>query len=284
MRRITGRTRITAIVGGPEQTLTSLSPAMHNAAFEALGLDWIYAPFPVAGDPIPAIRGLVEAGVQGLNVTMPHKTAAARSVDRLEGMAASVGAVNTIEIRAGEIVGHNTDGMGFVRFLVRDLGLRPEGISAMVIGAGGAARALAAALAQAGAATIAIAARDPSKAAGLESLVGHAGFTALRIEEIDGGAISGADLIVNATPLGQKGEKPPFEIDLLHPGVTVVDLVYHPSVTPLVEACRARGILAQNGLGMLLHQAALAFTIWTGAEAPLEVMSAAAVAELARDG
>lgn len=283
MRKISGSTNLAGIIGGPEQVQTSLSPAIHNAAFEALGMDWVYLSFPVPVLAVEsAIRGLFASGVRGLNVTMPHKIAATGVMDVLEGDAKAVGAVNTIESRGEKLVGWNTDVEGFARFLRLDLGFAVAGKKTLLLGSGGAARAVVAALASGGAARITVAARDRDRALELESLGLHDNsFSAVSLEEA-GPAASEADLIVNATPVGQLGESPLLNPDTLRPTSTVIDLIYHPPTTPFISLARARGASAHNGLGMLLHQAALAFEIWTGTRAPLETMSAAVLGELRR--
>lgn len=279
--RVTGHTRLTGILAGPEQVTHSLSPAIHNAAFAALGMDWIYLPFGVRPQLLAgAIRGLAAAGVRGMNVTMPHKVAAMEVMDEVSGAAAHVGAINTIEVRGDTLIGHNTDVEGLIRFLRLDAGVDPNGCRVLVVGAGGAARSTVAALAGAGADEIWVVARDASRAKELKLLAGNASFRAGTLGRKAERLVRQADVIINATPLGQKGEHPAISPDNIRKETVVVDLVYRPPNTLLIEAARARGAVAHGGLGMLLHQAALAFQIWTGADPPMEVMSAAAMAEL----
>lgn len=264
-----------AVVGHPVRH--SLSPALHNAAFRALGLDWAYVAFDVAdGQAATAVAGARALGVDGLSVTMPHKETVARAVDRLSPTAERLGAVNTVVRVGSALVGESTDGQGFLDALRLDDGFDPEGRRCLVAGAGGAARAVVLALAEAGAAEVVVVGRTPARVAAAAALAGAAGRPG--VPE----AAAGADLVVNATPLGMGGD-PGTAVDaaLLGPGQLVVDLVYHPLVTPLVAAARERGASATNGLGMLVHQAAHAFRIWTGADPPLEAMSAAALAVLA---
>jgi shikimate dehydrogenase len=278
---VTGATAVVGIIGGPEQVRLSLSPTIHNAAFEALGLNWLYLPFPVEeGFVTAALQGLAAAGVRGVNVTTPHKLAAAEAVDRSEGAALAVGAVNTVEMRSGQLIGWNTDGEGLVRFLRRDVGAAVEGAVVLLLGAGGAARAAVAALSSAGAASITVAARDPSRGEALRALAGEAFLEVIPFAAPNAPHVKRADLIVNATPLGQRGETPPIAIEAIRPDAIVVDLNYSPPMTRLAELARERGATAHNGLGMLLHQAALSFEIWTGVTPPLDVMSAAAVRQL----
>lgn len=270
------------IVGGPSQVRESLSPAIHNAAFDALELDWVYVPFPVErGRLEEAVRGLVAAGVAGFNVTMPHKTLAAALATRLEGAASRIGAVNTAMVLEGTLVGHNTDAEGLLRFLQRDVGFEVAGRAAVVIGAGGAARSCVAALSDAGAKRITVLARNPSAAAELAPVAGDVPFQAFSLQ---GGRdpVASADLIVNATPVGQQQEELPVVPGAVPGDALVVDLVYHPAVTPLMKVARSRGAAAFGGLGMLVHQAALAFQIWTGRKPPMGVMSAAAMAAAGR--
>ena len=278
---ITGKTKVAGILGAPEQVRLSLSPAIHNAAFRALDLDWVYVSFGTASDDLEsAVRGLAAAGVRGMNVTMPHKVAAMEVVDRLTPQAQKIGAVNTIAVRKGELIGHNTDGEGLVRFIEQDLGVDVEGRKAVVLGAGGSARAAVSGLAGAGVKEICVLARNVDSAEELRSIAGEVLFDS---GVLDGsvGQLSSADVISHATPVGQKMEDPLVPPEAIRPDAVVVDLVYKPPVTPLISAARARGAIAHSGLGMLLHQAALAFEIWTGVEPPIEAMSAAALFELA---
>ena len=265
------------IVGWP--VAHSLSPAIHNAAFAALGMGWIYVPLPVAPDAIgQALDGLRALGFAGANVTMPHKTEVARRCSSLSEDADRLQAVNTIVVEGEFLHGHNTDAPGFDRFLRRDAGFDPAGRSALLFGAGGAARAAALALARSGLGELTVAARDPGRAGDLtDALKGLA--TSVRVVAFDEGAGTTADLVVNATPIGSAGESLP--LPALGPGQIVVDLLYQPSQTPMQTLARAAGATAFGGLGLLLEQAALSFELWTGMPAPLEVMSAAALAELA---
>ena len=271
-----GSTRVAAVIGYPIRH--SISPVIHNAAFRALDLDWVFTAFEVApGRAAAAAEGARDLGLAGLSVTMPHKADVVRALDRLTPTAETLGAVNTV-LRQGsrQLVGDNTDGAGFLDALRTDEGFDPADRRCLVVGAGGAARAVVLALAGAGAREIVVANRTPSRASEAAALapgVARAGST----EEADG-----AELIVNATPQGMAGDLSlPVRASALGPGQLVVDLVYHPTLTPLIDAARQRGAAAANGLGMLIHQAAHAFRLWTGEDPPLEVMSAAALADLA---
>ena len=279
---ISGQTHLAGILGGPDQVKLSLSPAIHNAAFRELDMDWVYLPFGTEPEDLEvAVRGLAAAGVRGLNVTMPHKVPAMAVMDRIAPSAERIGALNTIEVRAGELVGHNTDGDGLVRFLELDVGVMLHDTHALVVGSGGSARAAVASLGEAGVAHLCVLARDPQRAEELRPVAGNVIFEASGLGDSERW-VEQANVIVNATPIGQKMEPPVIPVAAISPQAVVVDLVYRPPVTPLIEGARARGAIAHSGLGMLLHQAALSFEIWTGVEAPMEAMSAAALWELAK--
>ena len=275
---IGGATHLVGVIGWP--VAHSLSPAIHNAAFASLGLDWVYVPLPVApGSLRAAADGLVSLGFRGANVTMPHKTESADLADDLAEEARRLRAVNTFVVTGERLHGHNTDAPGFDRFLRRDVGFDPRGRSALVFGAGGAARAAAFALATSGVGELSVAVREAARAAELlEAVEG----TSVRpsVVAFDDAENMSADLVVNATPLGADGQTAP-PLPRLAPGVVVIDLLYRPAITPLQAAARAAGAEAHGGIGLLLHQAALSFELWTGTPAPLEVMSAAALATLA---
>ncbi len=277
--RVRGATRVVGIIGWP--VAESLSPPIHNAAFAALGFDWTYVPLPVPPRELPAaVDGLSAMGFAGANVTMPHKTEAATLVGSLSEDAERLRAVNTIVLGPAGAAGHNTDAPGFDRFLRQDAGFEPEGRAALILGAGGVARACALALARGGAARITVAARDQAKVALLRSSLDGL-QNELDVVAFEAAASVHADLVVNATPLGAHGEElpvPPFRPEML-----AVDLLYRPSATPLLAAAEAARCPAFGGLGLLLHQAALSFELWTGQAAPLAVMSAAAEDELERD-
>ena len=271
-------TRLAAVIGSPVRH--SRSPAIHNAAFGALGLDWVYMAFEVApGEVADALAGMRALGVSGLSVTIPHKEAAAAVVDELSATARALGAVNTIVVHDGGVLfGENTDAAGFLASL-GDAGIDARGRRCVVRGAGGAARAVVWALAVAGADEIVVVpGRDASRAAATARLAGVVGRVG------DAADVGGAGIVVNATPLGLgsglvggAARELPFDPASLVPGQVVVDLVPSPT-TPLLEAAAARGATVVDGLGMLVHQGALAFQLWTGREPPIDVMRAAAAA------
>lgn len=274
-RPVTGATRVAGVIGDP--VAHSLSPALHNAAYAALGLDWVYVAFPVpAGQAAGAVAGLRAMGLVGLSVTMPHKSAVAGLVDRLTPVAERLAAVNTLRWEGPTLVGDSTDAAGFLDSL-KDDQVDPRGMKCAVVGAGGAARAVVLALAGAGAGEVIVVNRSPGpaeRAAGLAAPVGRPGAP----EEI-----GECGLVVNATPVGMGPDGGlPVDPERLGAGQVVVDLIYHPETTPLLAAARARGATAIGGLGMLVHQAGHQVRAWSGLPPPLEAMAAAARAEVAR--
>ncbi len=266
---ITGQTRLAAVIGHPVGH--SLSPRIHNAAFAATGLDWVYVALDVApGEAVAALDGMRALGIAGLSVTMPHKDAVAAAVDELTPEAAALGAVNCVVNRDGHLIGHNTDGDGFVRGLRADLGFEPVGRHCVVVGAGGAGRAVVLALVRHGAERVVVINRDQRRATVAAGLAGDRGAVGTVAD------LAAADLVVNATSMGMGADGSlAFPVEGVPEGAIVVDLVYDPPVTPLLLACERRGIRATNGLGMLVHQAAVAFELWTGVPAPIEAMTQA---------
>jgi shikimate dehydrogenase len=278
---ITGATRAAGVIGLPVRH--SLSPVIFNAAFAASGLDWAYLAFEVPeGAAGLAMAGVRSLGLEGVSVTMPHKAAVIPALDELTEDAEALGAVNCVARRGTTLVGHNTDGIGLVDSLRLDEGIEPRGQRFAVIGAGGAARSVIRALGAAGADAVVVINRSPGPAEQAARLAGPAGRVGRPEEATD------VDVVINATPLGmgvvvtQAGEPEPMPLDptSLAVGQVLVDLIYHPAVTPVAEAAKARGVRTVNGLGMLIHQAAHAFRTWTNEEPPLEAMSAAALAAL----
>jgi shikimate dehydrogenase len=262
------------VIGSPVRH--SRSPAIHNAAFRALDLDWTYLAFEVApGDALGAVGAMRALRFGGMSVTMPHKSDVIPALDDLSTQARRLGAVNCITRDRGDrLVGHNTDGAGFLAAL-RAEGFEARGRNCVVLGAGGAARSVVLALAEAGASKVGVSARRPEAAAVAAELAGSVGSTIA--PDALARALGDAELLVNATPLGMaEGDPLPVPAVALHPGLRVAELIYHPRRTPLLEAAEKAGAPGTNGLGMLVHQAAAAFELWTGVEAPLDVMGAAA--------
>ena len=266
---ISGATRLAGVIGWPVRH--SHSPAIHNAAFRAADLDWVYVALPVPpGEAGRAVAGMAALGIDGLSVTMPHKSAVVAVGDRLDADAIALGAVNCVARDGDALVGHNTDGAGFVASLRTDEGIDPSGMRCVVVGAGGAARSVVRALALAGAADVTVINRSTERAATAAALAGASG----RVGTDDD--LGTADLVVHATPVGM-GDDPELAFDPARcpEGATIADLVYHPAVTPLLAAAERRGLRTVGGTGMLVRQAARAFELWTGVEAPVGAMAAA---------
>jgi shikimate dehydrogenase len=262
---VSARTQVAGVIGDPIGH--SLSPLIHNAAYAALGLDWIYLGFQVAaGAAGRAVSGAKALGMRGLSVTMPHKQQVASCVERLSEAAAELGAANTVVINGGEALGDNTDGAGFVVALREELSFVPAGKRCLVAGTGGAARAIIRALAAEGAEQIAVLGRDAEQAGAAASLGGRRGRVITQAGEAD----VEADLIVSATPALAGGGL--LATAAFGSGQVVVDVVYDPPETDLMRLATTAGATVANGLGMLVHQAALQFKLFTGEEAPLAVM------------
>ena len=302
-RVIRGATQVVGLIGWPIEH--SVSPPMHNAAFGSLGLDWCYVPFPVHPSRVKeAIQGMRALGIRGINVTVPHKQAVLSCVDQQTPAARAIGAVNTIIVKEEGLLGHNTDAQGFLRAL-GEAGLdvaaeaAATGLHALVLGAGGAARAVVYALISAGA-TVSILNRTEARAHRLaaefravaEAVQQSADTERQKAAPVTGGPLNDdalrvdatrARLIVNATPLGMwpHVEATPWSDSVLFPSdVFCFDLVYNPRETRLMRQARAAGAKAADGLGMLVHQGAEAFQMWTGAEPPTDLMYAACTALL----
>jgi shikimate dehydrogenase len=258
-------TTVVGVIGDP--VAHSLSPLLHNTAFGALGLDWVSVGFCVpAGSAATAVAGMRALGIAGLSVTMPHKADVAGLVDGCTPVAARLGAVNCLRWEGDRLIGDNTDGEGFVASLRRGAGVDPHGLRCLVVGAGGAARAVVLALAEAGAAEVVVVNRTPERAVAAAALAGERG----RVGEAAEAA--GMDLVVEATPAGMAGgpgAEPLVDGATLGAGQVAVDLVYHPPVTGWLEAAGAGGAAVVGGLGMLVHQAAAQLAKWTGEEPPL---------------
>ena len=272
---ISGRTEIYGIFGYPVEH--TFSPGMHNAAFKRLGMDACYVPFAVHPDRLgEAARAILPLGLRGLNITVPHKEKIIQYLDELSEEARLIGAVNTVEIRQGRLVGHNTDGRGFLRSLKENSGFNPKGKKILFIGSGGAARAVGFCLALAGAAKIYVRDLDTRKADLLVSDIrAKTGADTASIH--DDGSLAAyaadADCLINATPLGLKRSDPlPIPRDLVMKKHLACDLVYNPPETAFLRTAKSRGAKRLAGLGMLLYQGVIAFEIWTGKEAPVKIM------------
>lgn len=259
-------TQVTGLLGYPVEH--SLSPAMHNAGFDALGLNFCYLAFSV---PPPLLERAIESvrvlRFRGVNVTVPHKELVLPFLDAVDDEAEFIGAVNTIVNDNGQLRGFNTDGRGFMKSL-EEKGIQPAGKEIFVLGAGGASRAICYYLAQV-ADKMYLCDLDRQKAAELIRDLKKFNDAIFFTEEK--GKFATCEMVINATPLGLHVDDPlPFETDGLFPGQLVVDLIYRD--TPLLSRAQDRGCLTLNGLGMLLWQGALAFELWTGIPAPVDIM------------
>lgn len=271
--------KLAGLIGDP--VAHSRSPALHNAAFAHLGIPACYELWPTPAADLPArIAGLRAAQILGANVTLPHKIAVLGLLDRLDPAATLIGAVNTI-VRAadGTLVGTNTDAPACLASLREDAGYQPAGGSAVILGASGAARAAAVALAGAGIARLVVVNRTLEKA---EQLLGDLlaatdtdpYLRALAPDDADlPAALAAADLIINATSLGWQADETPLAAEHIPANALVFDMIYRP--TRLLHDAAARAARTLDGAGMLVRQAALAFELWTNQPAPLEIMRAA---------
>ena len=279
-------TRLAAVIGDPVRH--SRSPAVHNAAFAAVGLDWVFTAFEVpAGSGAAALDAVRVLRLAGLSVTMPLKAEVVSAADSVDDVVQALGAANCIvSMENGGLHAANTDAAGFVAALRADAGVTPEARRVALLGAGGAAKAVAFALAAAGAADVAVINRTRSRAEEAAAIAGDSGRVGTHADiagaDIVVNATSvgmGADIVVNATSVGMGADiSMPCDPELLHAGQVAVDLVYEPLETAWLAALRKREVAAHNGLSMLVYQAAQAFELWTGMPAPVEVMRQAAVA------
>jgi len=271
--KITGKTAVYAIIGHPVEH--SLSPLMQTEAFKEAGIDAVYVPFNVEPENLEeAVSGLKALSVKGFNVTIPHKERVAQLVDFLTSDAEILGAVNTVKVEKGELIGYNTDAEGFLRS-VQEEGVELSGKKVLMFGAGGAAKAVGYALLKGGVKFLNIVNRSFPKAKATAELLGKRGNVLvypLREGTLDI-LLKEADIIVNTTSVGMKEDDPPlFDYSKIPEGITVIDIIYNPPETPLLRAAREKGCKTINGLGMLIHQGAAAFEIWTGKKAPVKRM------------
>lgn len=279
MLNIDARTKLIGLLGYPVEH--SFSPAIQNAAFQELGLNFVYLAFPVKPGDLPGVlKGFRDAGIAGLNVTVPHKEAVLPYLDQISPGAACAGAVNTIVFDNGRLLGYNTDGAGFLKSLEIEKGLKPENKTFLLLGAGGASRAVAAALALRGAGRIFVANRSYSRAVELAESINSIKEDIVKPVPLAGEDIipfaRESDVIINTTSLGMY---PNIDVSpiadpssLLRPSQLVCDLIYNPSRTLLLAQAEKAGCSTLSGEGMLLYQGCEAFRLWTGKEPPVELM------------
>ena len=271
--------KIYGLIGYP--IAKSLSPVMHSAAFRKLKLNAVYALFETQKNDFPgSVKKMKLMNIRGFNVTVPYKEEIIPLLDKLDEQARAIGAVNTVLNIKGSLIGYNTDAPGFIASLNNELKFDPVNKNIFIIGAGGAARAIGFALAKGKASSITFYDTVSSRAEKLANDIGKI-FKTCRVVTVpaakrEAEMLKEKSLLVNASTCGMKtGDPMPVDIKLLPKGIAVYDIIYNPTPTRLVRAAKAKGLRAVNGLGMLLYQGALAFEIWTGRSAPIEVMRAA---------
>lgn len=271
---INGKTALYGIIGNP--VAHSFSPAMHSRAFQALGINAFYLPFPIEpGDLAQVPQAFRIASVQGFNVTVPFKEKIGQYLDVLSEEARALGSVNTVWQEEGIWHGHSTDGPGFVRGLT-ERGWDPAGLDVTLLGAGGSAKAIAFSLLKAGAAKLHLVNRTEAKA---EQLAQDLNKT-FGDQRVLVGLPKGADLLVNCTSVGLKDTSTPLERGELRRFKRVVDIIYNPPQTRLLQDAQDLGLEWDNGLAMLLYQGVEAFEIWTGQKAPVQLMKETLAAQL----
>jgi len=280
---ISGKTRVCGVIGDPIEH--TLSPIMHNAAFKALKLDFAFLAFKVkAADVEKAVSGMRALGINGLNVTMPHKSAVINYLDEVDQAAKAIGSVNTILNKDGRLFGFNTDGVGALQAL-RENGVEPRGKKVLLLGAGGAARAIAYTLARE-ADELVILNRTAKQAAELANLLKQTFDRKVVADTLSPNAIKDtlqdSDVLINATSVGMKpnANQTPVAFEWLRPDLAVMDIVYNPVETKLAKDAKAAGAKVVSGFEMLIYQGAASFEIWTGHSAPVEVMRHAALNHL----
>ncbi len=277
--RINPETQKVGVFGYPVKH--SASPAMQNAAFESAGLNYIYLSFEVKPEDIgEALSALRILGFRGMNLTIPHKEICLPFLDEINEEASKIKAVNTVLVDSGKLKGFNTDIEGFMKPLVCEKNYQPAGKKIVILGAGGAARAVIFSLLDAGAEEIVIGNRNMDRAGHLsdfmKSLFPLSNISRVSISDDSlPDEVLSSSLLVNCTPLGMKGEIPLDNTECLNPGLIVYDLIYRPVETPLLSIARQRGADTIGGLGMLVYQGAASFRIWSSIEPPVDVMKKA---------
>jgi len=276
--KVTGHTKVIAVIGDPVSH--TLSPVMHNAAFQEAKLDYVYVGFRVAKSELQdAMRGVRSLGIHGVNVTMPYKCSVIKYLDMVDPTAQRIGAVNTVLNENGKLRGYDTDGVGAIAALKRR-GVNLRGRKLLLLGAGGAARAVAFQAAKE-VGELSILNRTVRKTRALARILGREFGKPINGESLCPdrlkGELENADVIVNATSVGMypNCEEIPISSEWLTEKMCVMDLVYSPLETRLIKAAKAKGAKVVNGLEVLVAQGAASFEIWTGLKAPMEVMSAA---------
>jgi shikimate dehydrogenase len=285
---ISGKTRVCGVIGDPIEH--SMSPVMHNAAFKELGLDYLYVPLRVKKEELgKAVESMRALNIRGVNVTLPHKVAIIPFLDKLDPLAKKIGAVNAIVNDDGVLTGYNTDATGFLQALV-ERGVEPEGKKVVILGAGGASRAISFILAEKGAHLVIL--NRPLELDWAEELahrISHVFEKEVKALELNEKnlemVLEGADILINATSVGMSSDvdETPVPARLLKPGLIVFDIVYNPIKTRLLKEAEAAGAQTIGGLDMLVWQGAIAFEQWTGQKAPLDLMKKEAIKALGHE-
>lgn len=278
MQRLSGHTQPFAVLGHPIGH--TLSPVMHNASMQAMGMDAIYLALDVKPDNLMMVLPAMQAlGFRGVNLTIPHKEVAFRGLEQLDESAMLVGAVNTVAFTEKGMVGHNTDGYGFLRAVEEAFGTGVAGKKLFVLGCGGAGRAVALVSARQGGRDIVLADLDRERCEKVAAEVKAAGAASVRIADTPASQVEAcrdSELIVQATPVGMKpDDQPLLPSSAFCPGQWAFDLIYMTPETVFTREAAKGGATTASGLGMLLHQGARAFTIWTGREPRIDSMRAA---------
>ncbi len=284
--QINGKTKVFGIIGHP--VTHTFSPGMQNAAFQATGINAVYLPFEVHPSRLKeAVEGLRALSVQGINCTIPHKEAIIQYLDSVDPLARKIGAVNTILFSDGQLKGYNTDGAGFIRSL-EETGFSCGGKRVVILGSGGSAKGIAFSLAEKGVTDMTVLSRNVDKGSLLISSLkehypgGEFLLHSLPLEGVEE-LLKGADLLVNTTPVGMvphEGQSPLDSLKGLPSHALVADIIYVPQETKLLRLAKDKGLQGINGIGMLLHQGAIAFELWTGEKAPSPAMRKALLEQI----
>jgi len=282
---ISGKTRVCGIIGDPIEH--TMSPAIHNAAFAKMGLDYVYIAFRVKPEELDkAIKGVRALNMRGLSVTIPHKVAVLKLLDKLDPLAEKIGAVNTIVNDDGVLTGYNTDATGFLQAML-ERGVEPKGKNIAILGAGGASRAVSFILADRGANLVILNRRlELDWAVELARRISQAFNRKVEALELTRDnlikALEKAEILVNATSVGMSpnSNETPVPSDLLRPGLIVYDIVYNPVKTKLLRDAEAAGAEIISGVDMLVWQGVMAFEKWTGKKPPVELMKKEAIKQL----
>ncbi|HBG46810.1 MAG TPA: shikimate dehydrogenase [Deltaproteobacteria bacterium] len=282
--RINGKTLVAGIFGDP--ITHTLSPAMHNAAFKAVGLNAVFVPFHVKAGQDKELKAAVEGiramNLLGVNITIPHKEKVMKYLDEIDPFAMDLGAVNTVVNRGGRLVGYNTDGAGYLLSLRDETGFRPARKKIIIIGAGGAARSILYSMLGMKPSTVVLVNRTVKRADSLaKAFAQKFSLTDIKAVVLQRAALiehfAYADLVVNTTSMGMMGKGAlDLPLEALPPKAIVSDIVYRPLRTDLLKGAERRGLKTHEGLGMLVRQGAIGFELWTGKKAPVAVMEEAA--------